>query len=103
MLLEGVVMKTYIISGKEYKAASAEGLLEQMKNENAFTKDKSLEEYIDTVVATALNMTEYKIDIHKSLSSKANDVIQAWEKMELLSTRNSRFETNKPGPHRAER
>ena len=75
-------MKEYTVSGTKYLAENDTQLLEQIKIENAHTKDLSLQKYLDDVAANVINsMTSYKI----STPAKAEDVVKIWKKIGIVS------------------
>lgn len=75
-------MKKYIISKKEYVVETSERLLEQVKAENAHTKDLSLQDYMDNVAAKTINaMTKHNIP----LPAKADDIIEIWKKIGIAT------------------
>ena len=78
-------MPKYIMSGKEYLVQTPEELLEQIKDESPFTKDLSLQAYIDNVAANVINsMTQY----HITAPAKAKNIVEIWEKIGMVEVVN---------------
>jgi len=86
---EDKIMDNYVVSGKKYNANSEEELLNIIKNQNANTKDLSLQEYMDDIAGNVINsMTRNKIEI----PAKAEDIVGVWEKMGILEKKGNKFQ-----------